>query len=106
VDVIVVGGGSAGLQAALMLGRARRAVTVVDAGKPRNAAASAVHNVLGHEGIAPDELLARGRADAVGYGVEIVPGSVAEVGGMSRTGSSTPRTARDGGPGRSCSPPE
>ncbi|WP_433299287.1 NAD(P)/FAD-dependent oxidoreductase [Pseudonocardia sp. CA-142604] len=77
--MVVVGGGSAGLQAALMLGRARRTVTVVDGGRPRNAAASAVHNLLGHEGIAPDALLARGRADALRYGVEIVPGSVVDV---------------------------
>lgn len=79
VDVVVVGGGPAGLQAALMLGRARRSVTVVDGGRPRNAVARAVHNLIGHEGIAPDQLLARGRADAVRYGVEIVSGSVVDV---------------------------
>lgn len=79
VDVVVVGGGSAGLQAALMLGRARRTVTVVDGGRPRNAVARAVHNLIGHEGIAPDQLLARGRADAARYGVEIVSGSVVDV---------------------------
>jgi len=62
-----------------MLGRARRTVTVVAGGRPRNAVASAVHNLLGHEGIAPDELLARGRADAVRYGVEIVPGTAVDV---------------------------
>lgn len=78
VDVVVVGGGPAGLQAALVLGRARRAVTVVDGGRPRNGVAVAVHNLLGHEGIAPDQLLARGRADAVRYGVEIVAGSVVD----------------------------
>lgn len=77
VDVVVVGGGVAGLQAALVLGRARRGVIVVDGGEPRNARAHAVHNLAGHEGIAPGELLARARADAERYGVVILPGAVA-----------------------------
>ena len=62
-----------------MLGRALRTVTMVDGGRPRNAVASAVHNLLGQEGIAPDQLLARGRADVLRYGVEIVSGSVVDV---------------------------
>ena len=76
VDVVVVGGGAAGLAAAVALGRSRRSVVVVDAGQPRNAPADGAHNVLGHEGIPPLELLARGRAEAEGYGVRIVAGSV------------------------------
>lgn len=61
-----------------MLGRSRRSVTVVDGGKPRNAAAAAVHNLIGREGVAPEVLLAEGRADAMRYGVEIVAGVVGE----------------------------
>lgn len=75
-DVVVVGGGAAGLAAAIALGRSRRSVVVVDAGQPRNAPADGAHNVLGQEGIPPLELLARGRAEAAAYGVRIVTGSV------------------------------
>jgi len=68
-DVIVIGGGAAGLAAAVALGRSRRSVAVVDAGEPRNAPAAGAHNLLGQEGIAPRELLAVGRKEAAGYGV-------------------------------------
>ena len=60
-DVVVVGGGAAGLSGALALSRARRAVLVVDGGQPRNAPAHGVHNYLGRDGIAPAQLLADGR---------------------------------------------
>ncbi|MFD9501534.1 NAD(P)/FAD-dependent oxidoreductase [Streptomyces sp. NPDC060035] len=73
-DVVVVGGGTAGLSGALALSRARRSVLVIDAGSPRNAPASHVHNYLGREGTPPSELLAIGRAEASGYGAEIVEG--------------------------------
>ncbi len=63
VDVLVVGGGAAGLSAALVLGRSRRSVLVVDAGEPRNAPAEAVHAFLTRDGTPPDELLALGRAE-------------------------------------------
>ena len=63
-DVIVIGGGAAGLSAALTLARARRTVTVIDAGQPRNAPAAGAHGLLGNEGINPLELLTRGRAEA------------------------------------------
>jgi thioredoxin reductase len=71
-DVVVVGGGAAGLSAALTLGRARRSVLVLDDGTPRNAPASAVHNVLTRDGTPPLDLLAAGRADVGKYGGEIV----------------------------------
>ena len=55
VDVLVVGGGVAGLSAALMLGRSHRDVVVVDAGHPRNAPAHQMHNVLSRDGTSPEE---------------------------------------------------
>ncbi len=78
-DVVVIGGGPAGLSAALTLARARRSVTVVDAGQPRNAPAAAVHGLLGLEGVSPVELLARGRDEVRSYGGEIVAGEVVGV---------------------------
>ena len=70
-DVVVVGGGAAGLSGALMLGRARRSVLVVDAGEPRNAPASGVHGFLTRDGIDPAELLEAGRAEVRRYGVRV-----------------------------------
>jgi hypothetical protein len=78
-DVIVVGGGAAGLSGALMLARSKRSVLVVDAGAPRNAPAAGVHGLLGHDGISPLELLERGRAEVRGYGGEVISGSVESV---------------------------
>ncbi|MFJ9620310.1 NAD(P)/FAD-dependent oxidoreductase [Streptomyces sp. NPDC101181] len=75
-DVVIVGGGAAGLSGALTLARARRSVLVIDAGEPRNAPASHVHNYLGRESTPPGELLAIGRGEAAGYGAEIVAGRV------------------------------
>ncbi|MEV7647264.1 NAD(P)/FAD-dependent oxidoreductase [Arthrobacter sp. NPDC089319] len=70
-DVIIVGGGAAGLSAALMLGRALRRVLVLDGGSPRNRFASHMHGVLGNEGADPLEFLSRGRQEVAGYGVEV-----------------------------------
>ena len=81
-DVVVVGGGAAGLAAAIALGRSRRSVVLVDAGEPRNAPAEGAHNVLGQEGISPLELLARGRAEAEAYGVLLVSGRVTGASGV------------------------
>ncbi|RMI46689.1 NAD(P)/FAD-dependent oxidoreductase [Streptomyces triticirhizae] len=75
-DVMVIGGGAAGLSAALLLGRARRRVLVIDAGSPRNRFATHMHGVLGNEGVDPAELNARGRAEAAGYGVQFRDGLV------------------------------
>lgn len=60
-DVIIVGGGPAGLSAALMLGRSRRRVLVCDTGRPRNAASRAMHGFLSRDGMAPQEFLAVAR---------------------------------------------
>ena len=75
-DVIVVGGGAAGLAGALALVRSRRSVLVVDAGEPRNAPAGHVHNFLTRDGTPPAELLAAGRAEVESYGGSVVTGRV------------------------------
>ncbi|MCO6011348.1 NAD(P)/FAD-dependent oxidoreductase [Actinoallomurus purpureus] len=78
-DVVVVGGGPAGLSGALALARARRSVLVVDAGEPRNAPAGHVHNYLAREGTPPADLVAAGRAEVTGYGGEVIAGRVEAV---------------------------
>ncbi len=78
-DVVVVGGGAAGLSGALALSRARRSVLVVDGGQPRNAPAAHLHNYLAREGVTPTEFLAVGRAEVTGYGAQIISGRVAAV---------------------------
>jgi thioredoxin reductase len=76
-DVAIVGGGAAGLSAALVLGRARRRVLVIDAGAPRNAPAAHMHGYLSRDGMSPADLIRRGREEAIGYGVEFVRDRVA-----------------------------
>jgi thioredoxin reductase len=78
-DVVVVGGGAAGLSAALVLGRARRRVAVVDAGSPRNAPAAHMQGFLSRDGMAPADLLAAGRSEAADYGVELIEDQVADI---------------------------
>jgi thioredoxin reductase len=73
-DVVVVGGGPAGLGAALALGRARRSVLVIDGGEPRNAPAGEMHNYLGRDGAPPGDLLAAGRDEVARYGGALVVG--------------------------------
>ncbi|UDY35215.1 NAD(P)/FAD-dependent oxidoreductase [Dermatobacter hominis] len=71
-DVVVIGGGAAGLAAALQLGRQRRRVVVLDGGKPLNAPAAHVHGYLGLDGLPPLDLVARGRDEVRSYGVAVV----------------------------------
>jgi thioredoxin reductase len=78
-DVVVIGGGPAGLAAALVLGRARRRVAVVDGGRPRNAPAAHMHGFLSRDGMSPADLLAAGRDEAAAYGVELVSGNVVSI---------------------------
>ena len=78
-DVVVVGGGAAGLSAALVLGRARRSVAVVDSGEPRNAPAAHMHGFLSRDGMPPADLLTAARAEVRNYGVELVDDRVAEI---------------------------
>jgi thioredoxin reductase len=78
-DVVVVGGGAAGLSAALVLGRARRRVAVVDGGAPRNAPAAHLHGFLSRDGMPPADLLAAGRAETADYGVDFIEGDVVSI---------------------------
>ncbi|MVA75769.1 FAD-binding protein [Auraticoccus sp. F435] len=71
-DVVIVGGGPAGLSAAVALARSLRRTVVVDAGEARNAPAAHAHNLLGREAVPPLELLAEGRREAERYGAEVV----------------------------------
>jgi thioredoxin reductase len=92
-DTIIVGGGPAGLSAALVLGRCRRRVLVCDAGQPRNAASRGVHGFLTRDGTPPAELLRLGRADLEPYGVEFRRTLVT---GATHTGTCFEITCEDG----------
>lgn len=78
-DVVVAGGGAAGLSAALVLGRARLRTLVVDAGEPRNAPSSHMQGYLSRDGMSPAAFLAAGREEIAGYGVELLTGRVTDV---------------------------
>lgn len=75
-DVVVVGGGAAGLSGAVALLRSRRSVLVVDAGEPRNAPAGHVHNFLTRDGTPPSRLYEIGRDEVAQYGGRVVSGRV------------------------------
>lgn len=78
-DVVVIGGGAAGLSAGLMLGRTRRSVAVVDAGNPRNAPAAGVHGFFSREGMNPLDLVRVGRTEVESYGGAIVHGTAVTI---------------------------
>jgi thioredoxin reductase len=82
-DVVIVGGGAAGLAGAIALARSRRSVLVVDAGEPRNAPASHVHNFLTRDGTPPAQIYAAGRDEVGSYGGRVETGLVT---GLSRDG--------------------
>ncbi|MGK8464997.1 NAD(P)/FAD-dependent oxidoreductase [Nocardia cyriacigeorgica] len=78
-DVVIVGGGAAGLTAAQVLGRARRRVAVVDSRDPRNGSAEHMHGYLTRDGMPPAELITTGRHEARNYEVELIDGNVIEI---------------------------
>ncbi|MBU2670588.1 NAD(P)/FAD-dependent oxidoreductase [Actinoplanes bogorensis] len=80
-DVIVIGGGPAGLSGAVALGRALRSVLVIDSGQGRNAPAEGIHNFLTRDGMSPAEFRAAGRAEVERYGGKVIEGEVASAGG-------------------------
>lgn len=67
-DVVIIGGGAAGLSAAIVLTRAQARVLVVDDGMPRNAPAAHMHGILSRDGANPAEFLEVGRREVEGYG--------------------------------------
>jgi len=78
-DVIIVGGGAAGLSAALMLGRCRRGVLVIDSGRYRNERAVHVHGYLTRDCTPPDEIRRIARTELDRYGVQIQCDTVTHV---------------------------
>ncbi|WP_460925809.1 NAD(P)/FAD-dependent oxidoreductase [Pontibacter brevis] len=70
-DVIIIGGGPAGLNAAMLLGRSRRKVVVFDGGQPRNRWARSMNGFLSSDGVNPREFIEKGRSELVKYGVEL-----------------------------------
>lgn len=87
-DVVVIGGGPAGLQAALTLGRVHRSVLLLDSGEYRNAAAKEMHNFVTHDGRSPEEFRAAARRDLQAYDTvevrDLRAAEVADDGGLWR----------------------
>lgn len=78
-DVLIIGGGPAGLSVALQLGRSLRSVLVCDNGEPRNGPAAESHGYLTRDGIPPEELRRLGREDVLKYGGEFRDTKVTDV---------------------------
>ena len=85
-DVAIIGGGAAGLSAALVLSRTRRKIVVIDAGRPRNAPATHLHGYLSRDGLPPSDLIMYGRHEVQHYGGEILGGTVADLASDGRGG--------------------
>ncbi len=94
-DVAVIGGGPAGLAAALWLARYLHTVVVVDSGDPRNWETRGINGYLGHQGIRSPELRALGRAECAKFGVAFVDGLVDRA--LNETGELFAVHLRDGG---------
>jgi thioredoxin reductase len=94
-DVAIVGGGPAGLCAALWLARYLHKVVVIDSGDPRNWETRGINGYLGHQGIRPPELRAIGREEGARYGVEFVSGLIDEA--INETGELFTIKLHDGG---------
>lgn len=98
-DVIIIGGGAAGLSAALVLARARRSVTVVDSRQPRNAAAAHMQGFLSRDGLPPLALIEAGRREVASYGAQLIDGAATTIyrtdsGFRVELASAAPLTAR------------
>lgn len=85
-DTAIVGGGAAGLSAALVLARSRRSVVILDGGAPRNAPAAHMHGFLSRDGFPPSRLLEIGREEIASYGARLVPQPVAAASGDAEAG--------------------
>ncbi|MFD6698597.1 MULTISPECIES: NAD(P)/FAD-dependent oxidoreductase [unclassified Microbacterium] len=85
-DTAIVGGGAAGLSAALVLARSRRSVVLLDAGAPRNAPAAHMHGFLSRDGFPPSRLLEIGREEIASYGVRLIPHPVVSAAGDAEDG--------------------
>ena len=92
-DVVVIGGGAAGLSGAFTLARSRRSVLVIDAGEPRNGPAAALRGFLTRDGMNPKALLEVGRAEVRAYGGHVIDGQVTSA---SRDGDSFTVSLADG----------
>lgn len=95
-DAVVIGGGSAGLQAALTLGRVHRRTLLLDSGAYRNAPAHHMHNFLGHDGTPPDELRALARRDLAAYETVTVRDAAVASAGVDGAGFRVVLAGRDG----------